>query len=316
MSDADDRFYFERYGDLELQRRMVADRARTAAFARAIREAVAPGDVVLDIGCGTGVLAMLAARAGARRVIAIDQSGIVQSAANLVKHNGLADRIEVLRGPVEELTLDEPVDLIVSEWLGNFALVEDMWADVAAARDRLLAPGGRLLPERVDLFVAPVDDAVGYFGDGPGFWRTPVEGLDFSPLEELELRQGRAVQARIDDSVLLAPEARLATIDAGRDGPEAGQGRGDLALTCHRDGQLVGFVGWFDAQLSAGERLSTGPRTVETHWSQTFLPFPPRLVRAGERLDVRFALATHPEERRHLALEIGLGETHLSFRLE
>lgn len=316
MSDADDTYYFERYGDLELQRRMVADRARTSAFARAIREVVRPGDVVLDVGCGTGVLAMLAARAGAGRVIGIDQSGIVQSAANLVKHNGLGDRVEVLRGPVGELELDAPVDVLVSEWLGNFALVEDMWADVAEVRDRVLAPEGRMVPERVELFLAPVDDAVGYFGDGPGFWRRPVEDLDFSPLEELELRQGRAVQVRVDDSALLAPEVRLASIDARHDGPEAGQGRGDVELTCHRDGQLVGFVGWFDAQLSPGVRLSTGPRSIETHWSQTFLPFPPRLVRAGEPLSLRYAMGIHPDERRHVSLELGLGDTQLSFRLE
>jgi SAM-dependent methyltransferase len=316
MSDADDTYYFERYGDLELQRRMVADRARTSAFAQAIREVVRPGDVVLDVGCGTGVLAMLAARAGARRVVAIDQSGIVQSAANLVKHNDLADRVEVLRGPVAELELDAPVDLLVSEWLGNFALVEDMWADVAAVRDRVLAPDGRMLPESVDLYLAPVDDAVGYFGDGPGFWRSTVEDLDFSPLEELELRQGRAVQARIDASALLASEARVASVDARRDGPDAGQGSGDLELICLRDGQLVGFVGWFEAQLSPSVRLSTGPRALETHWSQTFLPFPPRLVRAGEVLRLRHALSTHPDERRHVSLELGLGETQLSFRLE
>ena len=161
MSDADDTYYFERYGDIELQRRMVADRARTSAFAEAIREVVEAGDVVLDVGCGTGVLAMLAARAGAGRVVAVDQSGIVQSAANLVKHNGLADQVEVLRGPVAELELDARVDVLVSEWLGNFALVEDMWADVATVRDRVLAPDGRMLPERVDLYLAPVDDAVG-----------------------------------------------------------------------------------------------------------------------------------------------------------
>jgi hypothetical protein len=248
--------------------------------------------------------------------VAIDQSGIVQSAANLVKHNGLADQVEVLRGPVGELELDAPVDLLVSEWLGNFALVEDMWADVAAVRDRVLAPDGRMLPERVDLYLAPVDDAVGYFGDGPGFWRTAIEDLDFSPLEELELRQGRAVQARVDPSALLAPEVCIASIDARHDGPEAGQGSGDAELTCRRDGQLVGFVGWFDAQLSPSVRLSTGPRALETHWSQTFLPFPPRLVRAGESLRLRHSIATHPDERRHISLELGLGETQLSFRLE
>jgi SAM-dependent methyltransferase len=316
MSDAEDSFYFDRYGDLELQRRMVGDRARTKAFADAIREVVRDGDFVLDVGCGTGVLAMLAARAGARRVVAIDQSGVVQAAANLVRHNGLEDRVEILRGSMAELELGEPADVLVSEWLGNFALVEDMWADVAAVRDRCLRDGGRMMPEAVQLFLAPVDDAVAYFGDGPGLWREPVEGLDFAPLESLELRQGRSVQTRIDASTLLGPPVCIASLDARTDGPRAGQGESAHTLDIARDGQLVGLVGWFEAQLSPSVRLSTAPWELETHWSQTFLPLGPQLVRAGDAFELAVGVKTHPEERRHLQMEIALGDRELSFRLE
>ena len=76
-------YYFKRYGDLELQRRMVGDRPRTDAFAAAIAEVVRPGDAVLDVGTGTGILAMLAAKAGARKVYAVDQSDIADAAARL-----------------------------------------------------------------------------------------------------------------------------------------------------------------------------------------------------------------------------------------
>ena len=171
-------YYFLKYGDLELQRRMVSDRWRTDAFAAGIAEAVQEGDVVLDVGTGTGLLAMLAARAGARRVYGIDASEAVQAAANLVKANGLDDRVKILRGPAQELQLDEPVDLMVSEWLGHMAFVENMLDDVLAARDANLRPGGRMLPAEVCLRLAPVDDPYLYFRDGPGFWRRPIHGLD------------------------------------------------------------------------------------------------------------------------------------------
>jgi predicted RNA methylase len=164
-------YYFKRYGDLELQRRMVADRPRTDAFAAAIQEVVRPTDTVLDVGTGTGILAMLAARAGARKVYAIDQSDIADAAARLVVENRLDDRVEVIKGSAAELELPEKVDLLISEWLGHVAFVEGMLADVLAARDRNLAEGGRMLPARVRVMLAPLPDRILYTAEGPGFWR-------------------------------------------------------------------------------------------------------------------------------------------------
>lgn len=107
--------YLKPYGDIELQRRMVSDRPRTDAFAAAIHEVVQPGDVVLDVGTGTGILAMFAAKAGARKVYAIDATDITEVAIDLVKANGLSDQIQILHGRAGELQLDQKVDLIVSE---------------------------------------------------------------------------------------------------------------------------------------------------------------------------------------------------------
>src|SRR5262245_29207409 len=150
-------YYFKRYGDLELQRRMVADRWRTDSFARAIKEVVHRSDVVLDVGTGTGILAMLAARAGAKRVYAIDQSEIAQTAANLVKANGLDHMVKVFRGPARELELDEKVDVLISEWLGHLAFVEGMLDDVISVREKHLASKGRMLPSKVEAMIAPID---------------------------------------------------------------------------------------------------------------------------------------------------------------
>ena len=119
---------------------MVSDTRRTQAFAEAIAQVVRPGDVVLDVGTGTGILAMLCAKAGAARVYGIDQAAVAQSAANLVKANGLQDCVKIMRGSAREIELDEKVDLIVSEWLGNFAYVEGMWDDVCFVRDACCPP--------------------------------------------------------------------------------------------------------------------------------------------------------------------------------
>lgn len=301
-------YYFERYGDLELQRRMVADRWRTDAFAAAIRDAVRPGDVVLDVGTGTGVLAMLAAKAGASKVYAIDQAEIAQSAANLVKANGLEDTVKVLRGPAAELELPEKVDLLVSEWLGHMAFVENMLDDVLLARDRVLKPDGRMLPAKVEVKLAPLGDPVLYFHDGPGYWRRDVHGLDFSSLEALELQQGRTLQTRVEPATLLSAPAVLSAIEPATCHLDDPYTEGTAELVVEREGVLTGFVGWFETDLSDNVRLETGPQWPETHWSQTSFTCPPRHVEAGERLELRYRLDRDEQEPRYMAVRLGLGD--------
>ena len=166
--------YLKPYGDIELQRRMVSDQPRTNAFAAAIREVVRPGDVVLDVGTGTGILAMLAAKAGAKRVYAVDATDIAEVANALVRANGLSDRIQVIRGRASELQLDRKVDLVVSEWLGNAAFAEGMLPAVLDARDHHLTSSGRMLPSNVRVLLAPLDEPILYHSDGPGFWRERI----------------------------------------------------------------------------------------------------------------------------------------------
>lgn len=309
-------YYFKRYGDLELQRRMVSDRPRSEAFARAIREAVRDGDVVLDVGTGTGILAMLAAKAGASKVYGLDQADIVKTAANLVKANGLGDRVTILRGPAAELSLDDKADLLVSEWLGHVAFVEGMLEDVLAARDRNLAEGGRMMPSRVRVLLAPLDDPILYGTEGPGFWRDDVFGLDFSSLEEAELRQGRTVQIRVEPAALLAPGRTLVDLDLTSAAPEDAWTEGTVRFTAGRDGVHNGFAAWFEADLSPSVSLDTGPHSPETHWSQTYLSFQPMMVRKGDPIEARWSLRPDDEEPRYVSMSLGVGDWEQTYLIE
>lgn len=310
MTEEDD--FFAHYGDLELQRRMVMDHARTEAFARAIVQTVESGDRVLDLGCGTGILAMVAARAGGE-VVAVDRSAAVGAAARVIERNGLKTAVHVIGGDVDTLQID-PVDVLVSEWLGNFAFVENMWATVARARARLLAPGGKMIPRRVHLALAPIDDAVLYFGDGPGQWRNPVQGFDFSDLEHLELAQGRTEQTRVEPAALSAPRQRIYTLDCQTDGEDSGRWSYEGEFVMARAGALMGFAGWFEAELAPGVVLDTGPSAPATHWAQTFLPLPPRPVTAGQRIAVTCTGGPDPDRNARISLTVD-GEAR-DFRLE
>ena len=311
--------YLKPYGDIELQRRMVSDRPRTNAFAAAIREVVQPGDVVLDVGTGTGILAMFAAQAGAGKVYGIDATDIVEVATDLVKANGLSDQIQILRGRAGELQLDQKVDLIISEWLGHAAFADGMLNAVLDARDHNLAPTGRMLPAKVRVLVAPLDDPMLYNAEGPGFWRERVHDLDFSSLQEVELSQGRMVQIRVEPAAVLAPGQALLELDLLTASTEDVWSEGQLEFVSVRDGVLNGFCVWFEAELSRSVMLDTGPFSPETHWAQTYMSFSPRLVRAGERVEVSVDFSYDPDLaaiRRQVDLRLGVGENELSYLID
>jgi protein arginine N-methyltransferase 1/protein arginine N-methyltransferase 6 len=173
-----------------------------------------------------------------------------------------------------------------------------------------------MIPSRVRLLLAPLDDTVLYTRDGPGFWQEPVFGFDVSSLEALEMGQGRATQLRIDPAALLASGAELLALDLSVVQADDPWRSGTVELEARRDGVLNGFCCWFVADLAPGVCLDTGPHQPETHWAQTYLPFPPRLVRAGAKIKVRYRLARSEEERRHLMLHLTVGRSTQRYLVE
>ena len=113
------------YAEIEVHRTMICDRVRTGLPA-CDRLMVRPGDVVLDVGAGSGILSMFAARAGARRVYAVERTTVAVLAQELAAANGVAEIIDVIHGDVMDIELPEPVDVIVSEWLGGFGIDKGM----------------------------------------------------------------------------------------------------------------------------------------------------------------------------------------------
>jgi SAM-dependent methyltransferase len=294
---------------------MVSDRRRTDAFAEAIHEVVSEGDLVLDVGTGTGILAMLAARRGAKHVHAIDQANVVEVARKLIQHNGLEERITVVEGNAKDLDLGQRVDVLVSEWLGQMAFEENMLGDVIRARDVNLKPGGKMLPSGVEVLFAPISDPELYEKGGPGFWRTTLHSIDFSPLEAAELGQARAQRTNILPETLLSPGQTAVALELASATKESPWQIGTLEFQIERDAVFHGFAGWFVAQLSPSVSLDTGPAFPVTHWSQTYFPFPPVEVKAGEILRVDFELAPLVYSPRGIEVKLATRDRCLWFAL-
>ena len=153
-----DKIYFNDYATLVQQQGMLQDSVRTSLYQFAMLENTADfaGKTVLDVGTGSGVLAIWAAMAGARKVYAVEATSMSQHARRLVAQNNLQDVVVVLEGYMEKIELPEKVDVILSEWMGYYLLREAMFDSVLAARDAWLKPGGAMFPSHAVLRMAPL----------------------------------------------------------------------------------------------------------------------------------------------------------------
>jgi precorrin-6B methylase 2 len=136
--------------------RMLHDDRRTHDFISALTAALQPGDVVLDIGTGSGVLAVALARAGARRVYAVEASDIAAVAAQVFEANDVKDRVTLIPGWSRQIELPERADLLVAEIIGNEPFEEEILETTLDARRRLLKPGARLVPHALELLARPL----------------------------------------------------------------------------------------------------------------------------------------------------------------
>jgi len=155
-------YYFQSYSNFYIHEEMLKDTVRTMAYRHAIENNRNDfkDKIVMDIGAGTGILSLFAAKSGAKHVYAIENAEIALFARDIIKKNGYENKITVLKGKMEELELPvKQVDIIISEWMGYFLLYESMLDTVLWARDKYLAPGGKMLPDRAQIFVATIEDA-------------------------------------------------------------------------------------------------------------------------------------------------------------
>ncbi len=253
--------------------RMLRDERRTKAFLNALQEVVRPDDVVLDIGTGTGVLAVAAARAGARKVYAVEAGSVAAQAEGIIRANGVADRVEVVRGWSTQIQLPEPCSLLVTEILGDEPLGERLLDVVLDARMRLLAPGARVIPAIVRVmgelvsFPPEVADRCSFTSANLDRFREAY-GIDFafasrpsptSSFLKFSAEEGRCLERRSKPFL-------LAEVDLTA--PPAPRFEARVDVPCSRGGDFDGILLHFQLDLTSRVQLDTHPLRVDGdhHW--------------------------------------------------
>lgn len=253
---------------------MLDDRARTGAFCRALAAVVRPGDVAVDIGTGTGVLAVAAARAGARRVYAVEESGIAATAARVFEANGVADRVTVVHARSTHADLPEPANVLVTETIGDDPLDEGILEIVADARRRFLAPGARVVPRALELFAVPVDmpeelvRAQAFDTAHVEAWKAAY-GVDLAPLLAHRLAATQPIVVPTRDAARwprLAPPVLLRRVDL--EAPVETTFTCDARVTLEGASANLGIAVLFRATLADGIVVSTlpGEAAPDTCW--------------------------------------------------
>jgi protein arginine N-methyltransferase 3 len=310
--------YFQSYAHASMHKSMLQDKVRTEAYRDFIykNKHLFEGKTILDVGCGTGILSMFCAKAGAKKVFAVDNSDIARKAEEIVKANGLQKTIYVHHGLMEDQKLayligGRTIDIIVSEWMGYALLFEGMLESVLKARDRYLKPDGLMLPTHCTLRIAPLSDPK-FMEESMDatFWKD-VYGFDMSPmLSLLDLNDKDVSTITVPTDSLSSDSALFQELKMQTVTPEELQFSDCYAFTLKKDiTSLDAFVIWFDTffmppphqtanvgemkpedvEKFGGVVFTTGPQGVETHWQQAMLMLEekkkPMELKAGTKIE-------------------------------
>ena len=264
-------YYFNSYSSYYIHEQMLKDRKRTGTYQDAIlnNPDVFKDKIVLDIGCGTGILSIFAAKAGAKHVYGIEFADIADYAKEIIKINKLSDKITILKSKVEEVNLPvEKVDIIISEWMGYFLLYESMLDTVLYARDKWLQKDGYMLPDHATITLAGIEDT-DYKSTKVNFWED-VYGVDMSCFKNAVI--GEPIVDVCPQKLINSSSCRILDIDLYTVKKEDLDFSSKYEITFTRDDRFSGLVAWFDTgftKLTNKYNLTTSPYKKSTHWSQT-----------------------------------------------
>ncbi|KAI8105636.1 hypothetical protein M9434_000218 [Picochlorum sp. BPE23] len=327
--------YFCTYSYLYHQKDMLEDHKRTGAYFDACMKnhKVFQDKVVLDVGTGSGILAIFAAKAGARRVYAVEATDMAKFAKRIVHAQGFGDTIEVIQGVIESVEIPEKVDIIISEWMGYFLLRESMLDSVLVARDRFLKPEGALYPSHARLYMAPIrtnltsqrsfafmnsmENWASFVSDMHNYYGVDLDCLseDFRK-EQMEYYKSTASWADVHPSQVIGEAALIKSYDLKTVTLEELKAplKSTFTMKITDHGSIEGFVGYFDTDFRGSPQspadlpvvLSTAPDEAgATHWGQQVFQVHPNIACSpGDSLECTFEMRRRKDNHRLLLIQM------------
>eukprot|EP00922_Rhytidocystis_sp_ex-Travisia-forbesii_P060368 GHVS01089480.1.p1 GENE.GHVS01089480.1~~GHVS01089480.1.p1 ORF type:complete len:406 (-),score=54.38 GHVS01089480.1:620-1708(-) len=308
LSSAD--YYFNSYAHFGIHEEMLKDSIRTGSYEKAILQNchLFRDKVVLDVGSGTGILCLFAAKAGAKKVYGIECSEIVQMARKIAESNGFAERVVYIQGKAEEVELPleegEKVDIILSEWMGYCLLYESMLDTVLFCRDKWLRPGGLIFPDRAHLYIAAIEDA-DYKEEKVGYWQN-VYGFNFSCIKKSVIED--PIVDSVDEGAVATTGCCVLDLDLNTCTTDSLDFVAPYRIHLKRKDFLHAFIAWFDITFSACHKpisFTTSPFGRYTHWKQTVL-YMDKVIIGDTNEEITGMIAVKKNKKNHRDLDIKL----------
>jgi protein arginine N-methyltransferase 1 len=299
--------YFSSYDHFGIHEEMLKDTSRTLSYRSAMfkNRHLFKDKIVLDVGCGTGILSMFASKAGAKHVYAVDMSNIIDKAKEITELNGFADKITLIQGKLEDITLPvEKVDIIVSEWMGYFLLYESMLDTVLYARDKYLVEGGLILPDKCSMYIAGIEDGE-YKDEKINYWQD-VYGFDYSPF--IDVAMVEPLVDTVNNNSLITDAYKYFEFDINTVTKEGLEYTREFELKPLTNELCHAFIVWWDCEFPGDQKveLKTGPMNQYTHWKQTVFYMDQVLdVKENDTIKGRISSRPNSKNPREVDVEIG-----------
>jgi protein arginine N-methyltransferase 1 len=243
-------------------------RVRLETFGHALQQHIRPGDTVLEVGAGPGIFSLLACEAGASKVYSVEVDPSIEHLPVLAEKNGFKDRIEIFCGPLEEFSIPEKVDLIVSDLRGSLPLFLGSIETLIDAKRRFLKAGGAVIPYEDTLFAAVVSSPALYERYiAP--WSDVSASIDVSGLQKSALNF--PLKTSISKEDCTSDSYELFTINYMS--VSSTDFSGQIEIVVEKPATAHGMAVWFDSEIIDGAGYSNAPGEPELVYKQTFFPF-------------------------------------------